>query len=70
MRFCSNVWRIACATARRMLIDAAAPMWSVASSLCTAAHGAVTHNGNTLTYGQLATTNFRIVSQPMLPSAY
>ena len=81
IRFYSNVWRTAGATARQMLISAAASIWGVDSSLCTAAHGAVTYNGNTLTYGQLAATaaslpvplnppligpaNFRIIGQPI-----
>ena len=48
--------RIAGATAREMLIAAAAQTWNAPTSLCTASHGKVTNTATnqSLTYGQLA----------------
>ena len=48
--------RQAGATARAMLVDAAARQWGVAASECTTAESAVLHSssGRRLTYGQLA----------------
>ena len=48
--------RIAGATARAMLIQAAASQWQVDPSSCTAANGIVTHaaSGRTASYGDLA----------------
>jgi isoquinoline 1-oxidoreductase beta subunit len=49
--------RVAGATARTMLVQAAAQRWRVDPSTCTASRGAVTHGqtGRSLTYGALAT---------------
>ncbi|HEY1983677.1 MAG TPA: molybdopterin cofactor-binding domain-containing protein, partial [Xanthobacteraceae bacterium] len=48
--------RIAGATARAMLVQAAAQRWKVAPASCTAANGVVSHapSGRTLGYGDLA----------------
>jgi len=48
--------RIAGATARTMLVQAAAARWQVEPATCAAARGAVSHtpSGRSLTYGQLA----------------
>jgi isoquinoline 1-oxidoreductase subunit beta len=48
--------RIAGATARAMLVQAAAQQWKVAPASCTAANGVVSHvpSGRTLGYGDLA----------------
>jgi isoquinoline 1-oxidoreductase beta subunit len=48
--------RTAGATARAMLVQAAAKQWQVDASSCTASNGAVTHkeSGRTLSYGALA----------------
>jgi isoquinoline 1-oxidoreductase beta subunit len=50
--------RIAGAAARKMLVGAAAQIWGVGISECTAIDGAVVRNGTaqTLTYGALAST--------------
>lgn len=51
----ASILRAAGATARDMLIQAAANSWGVAPSSCTAAHGVVTGpSGQTATYGSLA----------------
>ncbi|MCU0685586.1 MAG: xanthine dehydrogenase family protein molybdopterin-binding subunit [Polyangiaceae bacterium] len=42
------------AMAREMLVRAAAETWKVAPGACTVAEGVVTHQGKSLTYGQLA----------------
>jgi isoquinoline 1-oxidoreductase beta subunit len=46
--------REAAATARMMLVGAAADRWNVAESECDAADGFVLHNGQTFTFGELA----------------
>lgn len=46
--------RKAGATARRMLIDAAAKRWQVPASECTTENGFVRHNSKKLSYGELA----------------
>jgi isoquinoline 1-oxidoreductase beta subunit len=46
--------RKAGATARAMLIAAAAQRWNVDPATCTAQNGTVTHAGKKLTYGELA----------------
>ena len=50
--------RLAGASARQMLIQAAAQKWNVAAGECQASSGVVTHKGSgkTLTYGDLATS--------------
>ena len=45
--------RIAGATAKAMLISAAAVKWNVPASECKAANGYVTHNGSKASYGEL-----------------
>ena len=48
-------FRQAGATARAMLVEAAAKQWNVDAKSCTTANGAVTHaSGKKLTYGKLA----------------
>jgi len=81
IRFQSQAWRAAGATARDMLIAAAAQIWGVPATQCTASKGAVACGAQTLTYGQLASlaatmpipsnsaltspNNFRIIGQPI-----
>ena len=45
--------RIAGATAKAMLVSAAAAKWNVPASECKAANGYVTHNGSKASYGEL-----------------
>ena len=62
--------RIAGATARTMLVQAAAQQWQVDPASCKAANGNVTHaaSGRTLAYGQLAdmASNVPIPQKPLL----
>lgn len=64
--------RVAGATVREMLKQAAANTWGVAVSAVTAANGAVTYSGKTLTYGALAPAAAKLSppsSPPLLGSA-
>ncbi len=62
--------RKAAATAREMLVTAAAKQWQVAPSTCRAEHGTVVHipSGRKLTYGQLAiaASNVPVPARPQL----
>jgi isoquinoline 1-oxidoreductase beta subunit len=49
-----NVLRLAGATARAMLVEAAADRWGVSAATCTVAKGVVTSGSNSATYGELA----------------
>src|SRR5262245_6923058 len=65
-----NPLRKAGATAREMLISAAAQRWSVERTTCKAAHGAVVHgaSGRKFTYGELvsAAASAPVPSDPPL----
>ena len=62
--------RIAGATARTMLVQAAALQWQIDPTSCTAANGNVTHpaSGRTIAYGDLvdAASNVPIPQKPLL----
>ena len=68
--------RVAGAAAREMLVAAAAQLWGVPASACTAANGSVVRNGTTqtLTFGALAPTaaTLPVPANPVLtdPSAF
>lgn len=63
-------WRLAGATARAMLAEAAAQTWGVSPSECVASNHVVRHeaSGRELTYGQLAATaaNIAVPENPVL----
>ena len=54
IRFSFDLLRQAGATARQMLINAAAETWGVDPSLCKAEMSKVVYNGKSLSYGELA----------------
>ena len=65
-----NPLRVAGATARTMLVQAAAQQWQVDPAECSASNGSVTHaaSGRTLAYGDLvdAASNVPIPQKPLL----